>query len=273
MNTKSRKLVVILACTAAVIVAVTAVVIIKSGGKVEITRTVVGEKFVIAVEAGDNWSSRTDGTLFMKNLSAPQMAFWLEDMKGKFQATLYVTKQTAVQDWPDRSYVKGHEDDKRQSALPIWAHKHIQAGVHPIETCSMCHDRVKSADKSIESEPRLDAFTAATPGGSFVREMNIPPGLAPGKYVVCAEINNAIDYNDRFQENLPEQFNRSNGISGQPSLFLSGFVTTGGDETIAVLKLAGHGHPAGKDGTVYSDMSGITTAADIVRYADVRYFP
>jgi|GEM_PF-122903 hypothetical protein len=272
MNKKNIKRV-ILACAAVVILAVITVFMIKSGGKVEITRTVEGEKIVIAVEAGENWSGISKGMLFKKNQNSPQMAFWLEDMNGTFQATLYVSKQTAVQDWPDRSYVKGHEDAKRQPALPIWTHKHIKAGVHPIETCSMCHDRVKSADKSIDSEPRLDAFTAATPRSSFVRELNLPPGLAPGKYIVCAEINNAIDYNEHFQENLPEQFNRSNGISGQPSLFFSGFLTTGGDETIAVLKLAGHGHPAGKDGTVYSDMSGITTASDIVRYADVRYYP
>lgn len=270
---KNKKTVVTMVCAAAAASALIVFFIIKSSSSMEYIRIVEGEKIVVTVEAGENWSSKTEGGLFTKKSNAPQMAFWIEDMKGRFQATLYVTKQTAVQDWPDRSYREGHENTEEQAALPIWTHKHVQAGIHPIETCSMCHDRVKSTDKSIDDEPLLDAFTGATPSGSFIREIKIPSGLAPGKYVVCAEINNVIDYNDRFQNKLPQQFNRYNGISGQPSLFMTGFITTGGKETIAVLKLAGHGHPAGKDGMVYSDMSGITTAADITRRVDIRYVP
>ncbi len=269
---KRNALIVICVCIAAVCAAA-AFFMLRIGGKPQITRVVGGEKFVISVEAGEYWSSRVEGSLFSRKRNAPQMAFWLEDLDGNFKATLYITRKSAVKDWPDQSYTEGISDSKRQKALPIWTYKHIRAGIQHIETCSLCHDRVKSSNKSIANEPQLDAFTAATPMGSFIREVNIPPGLEPGRYVVCAEVNNAIDYNDRYQADLPEEFNRSNGISGQPSLFLSGFVTTGGKETIAVLKLAGHGHPAGLDGNVYSDMSGITTAMNIIGYADVRYIP
>ncbi|MFC1541083.1 hypothetical protein ACFL50_01395 [Candidatus Latescibacterota bacterium] len=270
---KNKKTIVTIACiiTAAAILIV--LFIIKNDKSIEYNRIVEGEKIVFTVRKGEFWSSRTEGGLFRKNSNAPQMAFWLEDMNGRFLATLYVTKQTAVQDWPDTSYRQGHENTEKEAALPIWIYKHIRAGLHPIETCSLCHDRVKSADKSIESISLLNTLTGATPKGSFIREIKIPEGLKPGRYIVCAEINNAIDYNDRFQENLPQQFNRYNGISGQPSLLLSGFITTGGQETVTVLNIAGHGHPAGKDGMIYSDMSGITTASDIVLSVEVSYIP
>ncbi|MFC1489771.1 hypothetical protein ACFL6K_01030 [Candidatus Latescibacterota bacterium] len=273
MYKKSNKKVILIVCAAAAVLALAALFVIKNKEGVEYTQIVEGEKLVISVQKGDSWSSVIEGGLFSKKSNAPQMAFWLEDMDGKFKATLYVTRQTAVQDWPDKSYREGRDNLEKQAVLPIWTYKHIMAGVHPIDTCSMCHDRVKSSDKSIDDKPYLDAFTGATPSGSFVREVALPPGLESGRYVVCAEINNVIDYNDRFQDELPQQFNRYNGISGQPSLFLAGFISTGGRETIAVLNLAGHGHPAGKDGMVYSDMTGITTAKDIVQSVDVRYFP
>ena len=119
-------------------------------------------------------------------------------------------------------YFEKKDEVRRPSSLPIWLHKHIRAGIHPIETCSACHDRIKSADKSTNGYPILDAFTGATPKTGFTREWRIPSELKPGNYIVRAEINHSFDYNDTFREDLPEDNRYYCVVSGQPSILLQG---------------------------------------------------
>jgi len=232
-----------------------------------------GGKLIITVKEGENWLSYFPYVLFIKKSKSPQMAFWLENTKGRFVATLYVTKKTAIQDWQDMSFFKKNERVIKPVSLPIWLHKHVGAGIHSIETCSLCHDRIKSADKSIEDEPIIDTFTGATPENGFTREWTIPLGLHPGTYIVCAEINHSFDYNDTYQKDLSVNDEFYNGVSGQPSIILQGVLAIGESETSTVLKTVGHGHSAGKNGGVDGDLNGITSAVNIVRSIEVKYIP
>ena len=230
-------------------------------------------RLIITVKEGKNWLSYFPFVLFLKKSKPPQMAFWLEDTKGRFAATLYVTKKTAIQDWQDTSFFKNSEGTVKPVSLPIWLHKHVRAGIHPIETWSLCHDRIKSADKSIEDKPLIDTFTGATPENGFTREWMIPSELKPGTYIVCAEINHSFDYNDTYRKELSVNDKFYNGVSGQPSILLQGVLVTGESEISTVLKPAGHGHSAGKNGGVYGDLNGLTSAVNIVRSIEVKYIP
>ena len=232
-----------------------------------------GGKLIITVKEGENWLSYFPLFLFIKKSKPPQMAFWLENTKGGFVATLYVTRKTAIQDWQDTAFFKKNERIVKPVSLPIWLHKHVRAGIHSIETCSLCHDKIKSADKSIEDEPLIDTFTGATPENGFTREWMIPLRLQPGVYIVCAEINHSFDYNDMYRKDLSVNDELYNGVSGQPSILFQGVLAIGESETSTVLKTVGHGNSAGKNGGVYGDLNGITSAVNIVRSIEVKYIP
>jgi len=227
---------------------------------------------LITFHEGRNWLSYLTFFRVFKRAKPPQIALWLEEPDGTFVVTLYVTRRTAAQDWrPMPSENKG--EIRRPSALPIWTYTHVRGGIQPIESCSACHDRHRSAVKSTEGDPFLDSITGATPETGFEREWKIPPELKTGTYILCAEINHSFDYNDTYRKDLPAEDPLENGVNGQPSLFLAGPIALGKTASRVVLRPLGHGHPAGNDGRVYEGLEGMTTALSIVRTIEADYHP
>jgi hypothetical protein len=242
----------------------------KNDTKQQPVKQVEGKLFVI-VDVGKYWKSEMRIMHTLKIAKNPQMAIWLEDMNGKFQATVFVTKRTAFQDWRAMPFEK-KETIKRPSSLPVWTNIHVSAGVHPIETCSACHDVQKSKEKTKWNRQILDAFTGATPQENFIREWKIPPGLKQGKYIVCVEVNQSYDYNDKYKKGLPEGDANFNGVSGQPSFIYKGIIDLTHASSIT-LNPVGHGEPSGKNGEITENIDGITTAAGIIINIQIKYLP
>lgn len=232
-------------------------------------------KLVIAVKEGPEWLHAFRVMMVAKVKNPPQMAFWLEDTTGNFVATIYVTHRTAIQDWRAAPFQK-KETLRRPSSLPIWTHKHQRGGVQAQTVCAGCHDWHKEPKKPDSDNNPIAAITGATPKASFVKEWLIPAGLQAGTYVVHAEINHSKDFNASFPEPAKETDpNYSGGSwgSGQPSLLWSGRIKIGEQPSRCQLQLAGHGQPAGKDGSVTTDLASLSSALNIVESIQLSYVP
>lgn len=232
-------------------------------------------RIVVTVKEGEGWlhtfSFGGRGTVSAR----PQMAFWLEDTQGNFVATVYVTHKAATEDW---GIPRGLEpvQPTRPSALPVWSHKHREIGVVPMSTCAACHARRKAKDKSTAGDPALDAITSATPEAGFTREWVVPAAVMPGTYIVRAEINHSLDWNDTYREGTAEtdpNWSGGRAGSGQPSVVWQGTIQIGGEAADATLKPVGHGHPSGATGDVSPELKTLTTALHIVDAVSARYTP
>ncbi|HOJ79205.1 MAG TPA: hypothetical protein PL158_14080 [Bacillota bacterium] len=197
-------------------------------------------KIVIDVKAGKNYSHQYKMG-FMKINITPQLAIWLEDETGKYIDTILVTKKSAKSSWGNV---------RRPEALPIWSHKR---GVR-------YSDGLYMPDRK---NPLPDAVTGATAKGSFVKTWVVPSSIKDGDYRLKVEVNCSFDFNETYQDKLPKNHSNYNLVSGQPSLLWEGKVSIGKEFTTK-LKIVGHGHPAGKDGTVFSDLSGIDSSITII---------
>ena len=71
----------------------------------------------------------------------------------------------------------------------------------------------------------------------------------PGEYYFYIEINKAFDTNDSYTTG-----------NGQPSVIWRGSITVGAENSSASASISGHGHETGNDGTIYTDVSLMTTA-------------
>jgi len=58
---------------------------------------------------------------------------------------------------------------------------------------------------------------------------------------------------------------QQDGSNGQPSLLYQGKIDLNDSKQVVLLELMGHGHYSGKDGIVYPDLTGYTTALEIVK--------
>ncbi|ELR70217.1 hypothetical protein C900_03902 [Fulvivirga imtechensis AK7] len=195
----------------------------------------------------------------------PQMAFWIEDTLGNYITTLMVTNSTARGLFysgrsPDnfREYdgVKQVEqrDIRRVNALPHWSH---QRGVKAIDGSYAPH----------RGAPLVDGITGATPTGSFLFKSAGYEALNQlSVFVVKMEINVAFDQNEFFSEYdylEDSEYHGGTGLLGQPSLIYSARVYRDDRSRYYLMELLGHGHHSGKNGTLYHDLTKITTAAKI----------
>ena len=197
-------------------------------------------KIVINIQAGKNFSHQYKMGIIKINIT-PQIAIWLEDETGKYIETILVTEKSAKSSWGNV---------RRPEALPIWSHKR---GVK-------YSDGLYMPDRK---NPLPDTVTGATAKGSFIKTWNVPSSIKDGNYLLKVEVNSSFDFNETYQDKLPKNHPSYNLVSGQPSLLWEGKVSVGKAYTTK-LKIVGHGHPAGKDGTVSSDLSGIDSALTII---------
>jgi hypothetical protein len=186
-----------------------------------------------------------------KSHNHPTFVIWLEDQKGIYIQTLFVTKAFAqgVYKYGDKSAGNWAPGEvQRPAALPYWTYKRAELG----------------PDGSILPGPNNkipDAYTGATPAGSFALNAKTDK-LLNGKVNVMLEINQTWDWNQFWTNNLyPDDADYQS--SCQPSIVYSGLLNIDVVGSTVLLKPIGHGHYSGKNGVLYSDLSTITTALHI----------
>ena len=171
----------------------------------------------------------------------PQIIVWLEDTKGNLLETLFVTKKYGKQQWQMQKY----DPNKtfRAEAFPFWLNKALAS----------------KKELPTKNKPYPDAVTGATPKASFTLQSKFAKSNEP--VVICLELNSAFDTNEAYK--AQKQFDAID-INGQPSLVYKATLTPDSKGKEVKLELAGHGGNTADDGKLYTDLSGITTAKDMV---------
>lgn len=196
----------------------------------------------------------------------PQIVIWLEDSTGRYLETLFVTNSTAnglFYSGRTRDNFKDFGSDNKNEdvvdgelrtvdALPYWSHKYE-------ETFSV----TLQAGTSGHLVP--DAISGATPEGSFY--LRTSAGVLQKRFQVLVELNVAFDENEYYSEyDFPDDtlYHGGAGLLGQPSLVYKAMIDTSSPQRFYLMKLAGHSHHSGLTGELYTDLSGITTAVEII---------
>lgn len=206
-------------------------------------------------KAGPSYTSEPIEFAFGITFSTtPQMVVWLEDLDGSYRETLYVTGKAGSSSYDEGSLFEPALV-ARPEALPYWGHKR----------------GVTSADGSFTppvGSSELDAMTAATPLSDHQVVIDAP---AAGRYRLLLEINRSFDFNDYYSPSrFPDDPVYSGfGSSGQPSLIYAAEIELGQTGEY-LLSLQGRGHHSGADGTLYSDLEGISTAREMLDFVVVK---
>jgi len=179
----------------------------------------------------------------------PIMAIWVEDLNGNYLGTLYASKSISTGVFRYGVYEKGMwmpGERNRPAALPRW--KNV------------------STLKSSESQP-VDAFSGATPSGSFSLKTRLPKGVDSIRVVM--EVNKPWDFNNYWHNNRYPGDNEY-ATSGQPALIYEAVIVKSSAEKQFYFKPIGHSHPSGSNGEIEPDISTFTSALKIVDRAWVE---
>lgn len=188
----------------------------------------------------------------------PTFAIWLEDVNGNLLQTVFVTRSVATGyfsygDAGSGKWMRQPGRSIRPAALPVWLHKREGAE----------EDEIMPTPE----KPVADAYSGATPKSSF--NLNVKSkSFIPDQFRVFVEINQPWDWNKAWYNNrFPDNFDYRS--SAQPSLIYAVDINRRNPMPEYFLNPVGHGHPAGDDGRIYTDISGHTTALDIFKQIKV----
>lgn len=189
----------------------------------------------------------------------PLMAIWIEDTAGNYTQTVYVAKSIAkgIFEFGDKSAGKWQPGSlRRPAALPVWSHSR---GVQ--------EDDGLFIPKEETAIP--DAYTGPTPQSNFVLYARTDNTL-PDQFYVYFEINQSWDWNE-YWTNTKYIEDEEYKTSSQPALVYRVLFDKNVTNSKPVyLKLIGHSHYSGQDGTIYTDTNTITTAQKITESVSVR---
>jgi len=204
---------------------------------IKIENSIKGQKVVIEIIPGEGWIHKKPYN------QPPQFAIWIENEKGEFLETIYVTKKTAKQGW------RFSGGSRRKESLPVWGHSRgIKYG--------------DSLYLPTKKEPLPDGITSQTPRAGS----RIYAELPAGKKIIFifVEINHSVDWNSFYPENSEK--------NGQPSVVYSAAVNTEnlfkGEKYL--LKPIGTGSPDGGRGGVFDKIKTLTSALDIVKSISLK---
>lgn len=223
-------------------------------GMFQILSTNIGQEGIpIAIELrkGPHYESDPQPLfLGLTYTSVPQVAFWIEDLSGNYINTIYVTQKVS-----NGSFVSTDDIFStviRPESLPYWAH---QRGVTYGENGVM-----PGTDNS-----DLDGITGATPQGNY--DVRSQLSSEHRQFKVMMEINRSYDFNQSYsKDRYPDDpIYSGSGSSGQPSVVYSAAINLDDDQSSYIMKVAGHGHYSGANGTLFTDMTGIDTALELVK--------
>jgi len=194
-----------------------------------------------------------------KEFNHPLVAVWLETPSGQYIQTLYVSQSIASGFFAhaDNSGNKWKPGSRRRpAALPYWSHKR----------------NVKEEDGYFiptPATPMPDAYTGPTPLKSFVLKSK-SDSLLSNEFVVLLEINQCFDFNRTWTTTRFPNDNQY-ATSGQPSLiYSSATINPSKLEAEYKMSVVGYGNPSGADGNLNPNLSGFTTALEIVNKAVVK---
>ena len=192
-----------------------------------------------------------------KSHNHPTFAIWAEDLDGNYLKTLFVTRSIATGIFNYGPKDSTSWDNKpgwqvRPATLPYWLHKRSEALGTPL--------------LPTPQQPLTDAYSGATPKTDFSYRFT-EKALPATKFRILMEINQPWDWNEHWTNTLYDD--PQYRTSCQPSLVYSVMV----DPMLRGEKLymnpIGHGHYAGHDGKLYTDLRTFTTALHIIDYAAV----
>ncbi|MEO9852988.1 MAG: hypothetical protein ABJH72_09560 [Reichenbachiella sp.] len=187
----------------------------------------------------------------------PLFAIWVEDSKGQYLETLYVSRVIASGVYDYGVEIDGvwtPSSKRRPEALPYWSHKR----------------NIRALDGfyiPLEKALDLDGVSGATPTDNFIVKSRAKSEHM-GSFRIMMEVNQSYDWNEYYNRNQfpDDKIYSGSGQVGQPALIYQSelFHFSGSYDTYSLMKLIGHGHHSGQDGKLYSNLSQITTAKDIV---------
>ncbi|MDD3079528.1 MAG: hypothetical protein PHH37_10555 [Paludibacter sp.] len=192
-----------------------------------------------------------------KEHNHPLFAVWLADEHGKFIQTLYVSKSIGKGIFEHSSRSTGHwqpGEIQRPAALPYWVH---QRGV--VNEYGTYNPTSK--------QPVVDAYSGATPQASFILYLKTEKTLS-GKYKIFLELNQSWDWNEYWYNNKFSD-DKEYKTSSQPALVYEADINTEKLSEVE-MKPAGHSHYSGKDGSLDTDLTTLTTALKIARSITVK---
>jgi hypothetical protein len=201
-----------------------------------------GKSLSIDVAAGNQWASRMQAGPFIFNV-LPQMAIWLEDGKGQFVETLYVTGA----DFKKLRHAAKSGDGEAFFAdcLPYWSL------------------RLQSAGENLPSKenPYPEALTSATPMGDFTLETTTSVGVP---LIIYAELNKSGDENNVFTKD-------ANDWAGQPSLIYRAEIRVFKAGDAVKLEIEGQGGMLGDAPGLYPDLTGFDSSLKQICQITVRF--
>lgn len=184
----------------------------------------------------------------------PSIAVWVEDLEGNYIETLYVTQYVAKGHYAFGELSPGRWSNqsgeaRRPATLPYWAHKR----------------GVKASDGLFipsPENPLPDVLTSATPKGNFRLNTALSESQTR-KFRILLEINQPWDSN-KFWTNDKFPGDRNYFTSLQPSLVYAGIIDPNKSNEVIFLNPIGHGHPSGATGQLFTDLTTLTTAKEII---------
>lgn len=209
----------------------------------------------VTVETGEHWKHPFDLFWGIKINNDPQVAVWIEDGENNYLSAIYVSHRAATQSW------RMSGGNRRKESLPYWSH---QRGIQYKDGFYL----------PTKEQPLPDAVTGATPRENFSLKLKPPAGLT--RFVIYAEFNHSTDFNQYYPASATESdFNYSGGKegSGQPAVVYRAVIDLNTGENVFKAKLIGHSSPSGNDGKLYTDLSTLTSAKDIVKDITVEILP
>ncbi|HYW96671.1 MAG TPA: hypothetical protein VE870_13840 [Bacteroidales bacterium] len=168
------------------------------------------------------------------SLYLPSFAVWTEKA-GKVK-TLYATCKAAFKSWDGGV--------SRREALPVWYGSNAREVLQP-------------------EVFEIDAVTSATPSVTpFILLVDFLPLRDADTIRVYVEVNASRDKNEYYRDE----------VNGQPSVVWQarGFTNVEGKHIMERFHIIGHGSVDGSGASIYSDTSGITTAASLIEKIEIN---
>jgi hypothetical protein len=209
-----------------------------------------GRHLIVSVRIGSEYFLKKFG--FFRGSHVPQTAIWIEDEKGAFIDTIFMTYCGATGSW-------GNGEIERPSCFPVWSHKR---GIETLPGYFM-----PTRERSL-----TDAITGATPKTNFEISWPVPPNMKPGVYRIFLEINSSYDYNKVFNNQDPSD-EYYHPFNGQPSILWSNTIEIDDSSHQSELRIIGNGSNNGEIGTINPDLTSITTALKLADTIKVQYIP
>lgn len=177
----------------------------------------------------------------------PQLAIWIESTNGAAVRTVWVSRRAGKNQWRGKV--------ECPVALPYW------------------ESRMRSGSTAVTGPANwraaVDAVSSATPkDDQIVATISIPAGTTWNYFM---EVNVASDYNKSFPywsaDGLPDS-----QANGQPSIVYSGELNAAGVRSGSI-DLLGRTLQLQPTDSLLSDVSGITTAGQVLSKIEVRRLP